>query len=236
MYSKGLAILFFLLTALRFPIIAQTIKGEVIDMDDKTPVNGVYIENIYTSLGVSTNKDGAFIIAASKDELLEFKKTGYKTVKVRIPKGYVPSYFKIILEHGITRMDDALTANGNRYDYVKDSIRNRNIYQHELDFPKLSAAGSIAHPFSAMSGRNRDIWRFQETYNSTEQEKYVDRTFNAELVTKFTGLTGDSLKYYMVKYRPTYVQLKGMNDYSFFTFIKKTVHSYRARTTPRGAQ
>ena len=87
-----------------------------------------------------------------------------------------------------------------------------------------------------MSGRNREIWRFQETYNSTEQEKYVDRTFNAELVTKFTGLTGDSLKYYMVKYRPTYVQLKGMNDYSFFTFIKKTVHSYRARTTPRGAQ
>ena len=236
MYSKAAIFLLFIVAATRFSAIGQTIKGEVIDMDNKHPVAGVTIENIYTSLGVSTNNEGGFIIAASRDELLEFKKTGFKTVRVRIPKGYVPSYFKIIMEHGLVRMEDMVAANNNRYDYTRDSMRFRELYRHELDFPKLSAAGSIAHPFSAMSGRNREIWQFQETYNYIEQEKYVDKTFNKGLVTKFTGLTGDSLEYYMVKYRPTYDQLRSMNDYSFFTYIKKTVHNYRARTTPRGAQ
>ena len=235
MYLRVSILLILFVSASNLPMIAQTIKGEVIDLDSKQPLNEVSIENIYTSLGVTTNTSGGFIIAASGDELLEFKKIGYKSVKVRIPRGYVPSYFKIMMEHGITRIDgDPIPRN--RYDYTEDSAKLHAFYKHELDFPRLSAAGSIAHPFSALSGRNREIWQFQETYNRTEQEKYVDRTFNEELVTKFTGLSGDSLKYYMVKYRPSYDQLRGMNDYSFFTYLKKTVYNYRARFSPRGAQ
>lgn len=215
---------------------AQTIKGEVADRDSKHAVGGVAIENIYTSLQVTTNDDGSFNIAASKDQLLEFRKKGYQTVRVRIPNGMVPPYFKILMEHGITKIDDVLASNDNRYDYRQDSLRFHELYKHELDFPKLSAIGSIAHPFSAMSSKNREIWKFQETFSDNEKEKYVDKTFNAKLITKFTGLTGDSLKYYMVRYRPSYDDLRTMNDYSFFTYIKKAAANYRGRSRQRGAQ
>ncbi len=236
MHLKLSIILLFVLTCISRPMTAQTIKGEVIDRDSKHPIAGVTIENIYTSLGVTTNEQGGFIIAASKDQLLEFKRSGYETVRVRIPNGFIPPYFKIIMQHGITSMSNMLAANNNRYDYTQDSIRFHDLYKHELDFAKLSAVGSIAHPFSAMSKKNREVWRFQENYAAGEKEKYVDRTFNAELITKFTGLTGDSLKYYMVRYRPSYEELKNMNDYSFFTYIKRTTYTYRNHSRGRGAQ
>lgn len=214
----------------------QTIKGEVLDMSDKHAVADVSIENIYTSVKITTNADGGFFIAALGGELLEFKKNGYKTVRVRIPKGYMPNYFRIIMTKGISDLKEINVAKTTRYDYTADSIRFHEIYKHELEFPKMSTFDMIAHPFSAMSSRNREIWQFQDDYDATEKEKYVDKTFNESLVTRFTGLTGDSLHYYMKRYRPTYEQLTNMNDYTFFNYIKSSVHQYRTRNTPRGAQ
>jgi len=214
---------------------AQIIHGEVYDADTKQVVSGVTIQNIYTSLDVTSGENGGFVIAAANGQLLEFKKQGYKMVGVRIPMGYIPSYFKIAIHKGF----QAVKQDGNhdtRYNYTADSIRFHDIYSHELDFPKMSAMDMIAHPFSAMSSKNREIWQFQDDYNYFEKEKYVDRTFNAELIQRFTGLSGDSLRYFMRKYRPSYDQLKSMNDYNYFNFIRQSAHTYRNPNTPRGAQ
>ncbi|MBC7553087.1 MAG: hypothetical protein H7257_03815 [Taibaiella sp.] len=236
MRIKGTLLTYILLIVSCSAIFAQSIKGEVVDKDRKTGLGGVTIENMYTALIINTNDDGSFSIAASQDQLLEFKKPGYQSARLRIPKGYTPPYFKIIMEHGFSKPGEMLARNNNRYDNRADSLRFRELYKHELDFEKLSAIGSIAHPFSALSKRNREIWRFQETYNETEQEKYIDKTFNEELINKFTGLSGDSLKRYMMRFRPGYEQLRGMNDYSFFTFIKRTANIYRHPNRPNGSQ
>ena len=227
-------LLFFLCIA-RLPAFAQAIRGEVLDLEDKRPIAGVNIENIYTDLVISTDAHGGVLIAAAGGQLLEFKKAGYKTVHVRIPQGYIPSFFRIIMQQGIAVIPDVNIA-GNRYDYTHDSIRFHELYKHELEFPKMSGFDMIAHPFSAMSGKNREIWQFQEDYDYFEKEKYVDRTFNEAIITKFTGLKGDSLHAYMRRYRPSYQQLKSMNDYTFFNFIKTTVIYYRNIQEPRGAQ
>lgn len=216
------------------PVFAQTIRGEVLDMENKQPVAGVSIENIYTSLDINTDDKGAFLIAANGGQLLEFKKPGYKTVRVRVPQGYIPSYFRIIMKQGIPEIKDTYVSN--RYDYRSDSLRFHELYKHELEFPKMSSIDMIAHPFSAMSGKNREMWKFQEDYDYFEKEKYVDMTFNEAIVTKITGLRGDSLRYYMRRNRPTYEQLRSMNDYSFFNYIKTTVHYYRKPNMPRSSQ
>ncbi len=219
-----------------FPVVAQTIKGEVLDMDDKHQLADVSIENIYTALSITSNPQGGFVIAATGGQLLVFKKPGYKTTRVRIPKGYMPSYFRIIMTKGVSEIRDYNVAKTTRYDYKSDSIRYHDLYMHELDFPKLSTFDMLAHPFSAMDGKNREVWRFQEDYDEFEKEKYVDRTFNEAIVTKFTGLTGDSLHYYMRRFRPSYEQVRNMNDYTFFNFIKSSVHQYRNMNNARGAQ
>lgn len=224
------------MATLYFVCMSQTIKGEVIDKEDRQPVAGVVIKNVYTSLSVSTSESGSFLIAAANDELLEFDKPGYKTTRVRIPKGYIPSYFMIVIQKGVPELKDINAPRSNRYDYRYDSARFHELYKHELDFPKLSGIDMIAHPFSALSTKNREIWRFQDEYAEFEKEKYVDRTFNEGLINKFTGLSGDSLRTYMRLYRPSYEQLRVMNDYNFYNFIKTSVNTFRERPRGRNSQ
>jgi hypothetical protein len=227
-----------LLCMLRMTVAAQSIRGEVLGIDDKQPVQDVAIENIYTSLTVTSAENGGFLIAGSGGQLLEFKKPGYKTARVRIPQGYIPSYFRILMQKGISPIanKDVYAGANNRYDPREDSIRYRELFKHELDFPKMSTLDMIKSPFSALSKKNRQIWQFQEDYDNFQKEKYVDRTFNENTVARFTGLTGDSLHVYMRRYRPTYEQLRGMNDYTFYNFVKTTAQRFRSRDTPRGAQ
>ena len=226
-----------LFCVLGFPAVAQTIRGDVMDMDTKKVITGVEIQNIYTLLDITTDEQGAFIIAANSGQLLEFKKPGYKTARVRVPQGYVPPYFRILLKKVISEINqDIILIHNNRYDYTEDSIRYHELYKTALDFPKLSGLGVVQSPFSALSKKNREVWQFQDDYKEFEKEKYVDKTFNAELITKFTGLKGDSLRYFMRRYRPSYEQLKAMNDYSFYNFIQTNAHRYRSPDRPVNSQ
>jgi len=215
---------------------AQMIKGEVTDMQSKKPMSDVSITNIYNDITVTTGAGGAFTIAANNDELVEFKKTGYKTVRVRVPKGYTPSYFKIVMQPGFARLEDMLAENDARYKYHEDSLRDAGVYNHELIFPRQNVLSTIESPFSALSKHNRDIWRFQQDYDEFEKTKYVDRVFNESVITRFTGLTGDSLHHFMVRYRPSYEQLRSMGDYTFFAYIKMAAARYRYANTPRNSQ
>ena len=231
------SLFFLMLCCFSFPVLAQTIRGDVLDMDTKKPVAGVSIQNIYTLLDITTDEQGGFIIAANSGQLLEFKKPGYKTARVRVPNGYVPTYFRILIKKGISDIKQEMyAAKNNRYDYTEDSIRYHELYKTALDFPKLSGLSVVQSPFSALSKKNREIWQFQDDYNDFEKEKYVDKTFNEEIVSKFTGLKGDSLHYFMRRYRPTYDQLKAMNDYSFYNFIKAGVYRYRTPDRPVNGQ
>jgi hypothetical protein len=235
MPAKGF-LLFFLFHLIVSTASAQAIRGEVLDMDSKQAIPKVIIENIYTALQISTDETGAFLIAATSGQLLEFKREGYKTVRVRIPQGYIPSYFRIIMKKGFTELKNLDIARDGYEGYKNDSLRFHELYKHELDFPKMSAFDMIQSPFTALSRKNQEIWRFQEDYKEFEKEKYVDKIFNESLVTKFTGLTGDSLHYYMRRYRPSYYQLRNMNEYTFYNFVRSSVYHYRNVSTPRNAQ
>ena len=78
-----------------------------------------------------------------------------------------------------------------------------------------------------MGEKKRQIWAFQKEYNYWEQQKYVDYTFNERLVTNLTDLKGDSLQIYLKKFRPSYEQLRNMNEYTFYFYIKETAELYR---------
>lgn len=205
---------------------AQAIKGEIIDMETQQPIDNVNIQNIHTNFGMLSDDKGHFFIAADKGQLLEFRKMGYKTVRVRIPEGNVPPYFKILMRKGPIELPDAYII-ANRTGYQADSIRYHELYKHELDVPQMSALDKIQHPFTALSKHNREVWAFQKDYEYTQQQKYIDYTFNKGLVTKLTGLTGDSLYSYMRRFRPSYQQLRSMDEYTFYNFIKFTVKRYR---------
>ncbi len=219
-------LLLFLFFSWRIVALAQSITGDVIDIADRLPITDVSIQNIHTGYTVTTDEEGKFEILATKGQLLEFRKLGFKTVRIRLPEGTIPPYFKIVMQTGPIELPEFELEDGVP-DYAKDSLEYYELYKNFLEFPELTGLDVIRHPFSAMSKRNRQIWAFQKEYTRFEQEKYVDYMFNERLVGNITGLTGDSLQYYMRRYRPSYEQLRMMNDYNFYLYIRESAEVYR---------
>lgn len=207
---------------------AQTIHGEVIDGDGGALMSGITIENIFTHTVVVTDSTGKFSIDAKTGELVEFHKLSYKVGRLRVPAPPMPPYYRIIMEPGATELEEVVITDRYR-NFKRDSLRNFETFKSELIFPKLEGLDVIRHPFSAISKRNQQLWRFQREYAEFEQEKYVDYAFNDKLVANITGLRGDSAQAYMRQYRPSYDMLHAMKDYEFFLYIKETAMAWRRR-------
>jgi len=207
---------------------AVIISGDVSDAVSRSPLSYVAVVNVHTNESVGTDSSGRFMINVEKGQLLEFRKLGYKVLRVRIPSGTIPPYFKLFMHEGPVELPEYdLIARGR--DFKKDSLRYYELYRTYLNMPELKGLDVIRHPFSALSKRNRMIWAFQKEFALFEQEKFIDYTFNEKLIEQLTGLKDDSARAYMRAYRPTYEQLRSMSDYGFYSYIKQTVTNFRAR-------
>lgn len=210
-------------------VCAQTMQGNIYDVEDSKPIADVFVRNIYSGMHMHSDAGGSFAVEVEAGELVEFHKEGYKILRVRIPPGKLPSYFKVMLQKKGTDVIDYVHARGAAPDYKTDSIRYYSLYKHTLEYPRLTGLDVIQHPFSAMSKKNRQIWAFQEEFEFYQQQKFIDYTFNPKLINHITGLEGDSLTMYMEMFRPTYEQLRSMNEYTYYNYIKITADAYRRR-------
>jgi hypothetical protein len=211
------------------PNTLQEMKGDVIDLYDNRPVNDVSIRNIYTDEIAGSEHNGHFSIGVQTGQLVEFRKEGYKVLRVRVPQGKLPSYFKVMMQRMGTGVTDYMNARGAAPDYKTDSAKYYALYKEALEVPRLSGLDAIQHPFSALSKKNKQIWAFQEEYEFYQQQKFIDYTFNPKLVQNITGFGGDSLQKYMELFRPTYDQLRNMNEYTYYNYIKVTSTAFRKR-------
>ncbi|RYD58196.1 MAG: hypothetical protein EOP56_04550 [Sphingobacteriales bacterium] len=206
----------------------QIMQGQIIDASTGKPLDDVNVLNIHTQSGMMASSDGSFNVSAASGQLIEFRKVGYKIIRVRIPNGKLPPYFKVGMERSAVQLP-TVEVNGIAKDYKSDSERYHAMYKQALEFPEMSTAQMMRSPFSAFSKRNRQIWEFQKEFEMFQQQKYIDYTFNEKLVEKITGLRGDSATAYVKMFRPSYEQLRSMNEYTYFTYIKRTVMLYRER-------
>ena len=215
-----------LLFLAHFKASGQSIQGQITDITDNRPIDNVIVSNVYSESTAVIDKTGKFTIPVAAGELIEFRKDGYKVMRVRIPQGRLP-FFKVALQ----KFNPAVPVFENMAspDYKSDSAKYAQLYKRELEYPQMTTVQIIQHPFSAMSKRSQQIWAFQKEYNWYQKQKFIDYTFNDKLITSITGLIGDSLRMYKHIFRPTYEQLTNMGEYNFLVYIKRTVDAYRKR-------
>jgi len=210
---------------------AQQIKGVVQDRENKTALIGVQLLNIYNNNTAFTDSLGNFTIAANKGELIEIRVGGYRTTRFRISQGHIPPFFKIYLDK-ITVLNTDRFASSELTQYQIDSIKSHELYENALDYPRMTTFEQIESPFTALSRSNQQKWKFQESYAMFEREKYIDFTFNENLVRQLTGLEGDDLKKYMKRFRPSYEALRNMSLYDYYSYIRYTAERYRKSSRP----
>lgn len=206
-------------------IIAQTIQGQIIDLKSNEPLEDVAIRNLHEGEFSLTDEEGKFSIFASRGHLIEFRKPGFKVIRVRLPQGNLPSFFKVVMDKEPEPIETI--ASGRAPHYAADSKKYYTLYKKELEYPRMSVAEKIRSPFSAMSRQNQQIWAFQQEFIWFQQHKYIDYIFNEEIIASITGLQGDSALAYMRLFRPSYEMVREMDEYTYYQYLQSTVQAYR---------
>lgn len=227
---KHLTLLFIIVTCYN-PLFAQQIKGVIQDREEKTPLANVELLNVYNNNTAHTDGAGNFMIKADRGELIEIRCAGYNVTRFRLSKGNVPSFFKLYLDKEVILNTDKY-ASSDLTQFQIDSIKSHELYRPALDYARMSTFEQMESPFTALSKSNKDKWRFQESYAMFEREKFIDFTFNEELVKKMTGLEGADLARYMKRYRPSYEALRNMSLYDYYTYIKQTAERFKKTSKP----
>ncbi len=204
---------------------ALTMKGKVYDMASKQPMANVNIVNTYTEMGLTTDSTGVFSLNVEPGHLIEFRRIGYKVVRIRIPSTQLP-FYSIAMREGAFDLEEVEIRGNN---YKADSIERRETYKWAIEHYELSGLDIIQHPFDALSKKNRQIWAFQKRYEYFEKEKFVDYVFNTRLILKITTLDSASVEEYRRYYRPTYDQVKAWSEYEFLSYIKETAILFQRR-------
>lgn len=204
---------------------ALVMKGKVYDVNTRKPIENVSILNTFTEESFITDSTGNFRLNVENGHLVEFRKLGYQVVRVRVHGTDLP-FYSIAMKEGPFELQEVEIRGHN---YRSDSVEMRETYKWAIDHYTLSGADIIAHPFDALSKRNRRIWAFQKRYQYFEQEKFIDYVFNDKLINKLTGLEGDDLQRYKKIYRPSYGQIQAWGDYDFYAYIKRTGILYKSK-------
>lgn len=247
-------ILFFL-----FPttlVAQQSLRGTVADNTTFDPLAGVSLVNITTGKIIITDNSGAFAITAKPGDTLRFSMVGYLPQLVVITKELfsLPS-LHIQMKQGVITLQQQLVRGRN---YYADSLRLRREYgayfkkQQDWNFnlllPPLSKQElrdqfhtvqqgvSIHQLYKNLSFRkNRRREALRKQLLAKEMEDYVSRAYDPAMVQEVTGLSGDSLDYFMTHYRPGPAILGGSTAYELRVYIRQLYRQYQDSIALQGA-
>ncbi len=210
----------------------------MVDKTTKQPVAGAMVTT--GSLRTFTNVTGGFEITLPQAyDSLKIVHFAYKPYALAINKGTkIPT---VELEPKVISLK-AVTVHGDR-DFKKDSIENRLAYAKQFDYtgPRVIDAfkgSSNGQPFefisvnplvliAALTKKSSPGYKFKKMLISDEHQQYVDEHFNKGIVSRVTGLKGDTLSAFLTQYRPAYEFAKKSTDYDMEVYIKQSLEKFK---------
>jgi hypothetical protein len=214
---------------------AQVLHGRVTDKATKLPVNGALV-----TLGTKqtfTNSFGDFSIPAARPaDTLKVMFFGYKPYKMVVVNSMEAIHIE--LEAAKIALNEVTIHANRQLDFKKDSSANRGFYAKEFNYkapkvtdafvPAASAANNTSQLLTidvitlvrALTKKSTREYKFNKLLLRDEQTAFVGQKFNRGIVSRVTGLKGDTLLAFVVKYRPTYQFTRKATDYDMELYIK----------------
>jgi hypothetical protein len=123
--------------------------------------------------------------------------------------------------------------------YQKDSAEMAALYSDQLNAaapikPGFSNAngggftGLIGGAVQKVSRSYKQKKRFRKNFENDEEQKFIDTRYTPELVTKLTGLAGDTLAIFMNTYPMEYKFARTASDLELKMWIRDNYKSYLA--------
>lgn len=173
-------------------------QGTVTDAQTGKPLLAVTVVNAYTQQSTLTDDHGFYVIPARQGDMIAFTSIGYRTVEQAKPISVIIATMNITMEPTNYMLDEFRLLPGKLSQYQVDSAERAVIYKIPLQrthpSPIMSPASALAELFSQRAKR---VYKFQKNFAEGEIEKFVDTRYSPALVTRLTGLSGDSIGHFM---------------------------------------
>lgn len=206
------------------------IRGTIFDTSHRYRIEAVTVLSTGGRITM-TDSLGRYQIDAGEKDSIWFSYLGKPTPKYPVLRIPDISQFDIALTLKSDVMEEVKIRNRN---YKLDSIQNRKDYAKIFDWrrPSVGSMTSIGPTGAGIDldelirvfqfRKNRATEKFRERLEEQERQKFIDHRFNRNLVIRLTGLEGEALNVFMLKYRPSYAFTLTASEYDFQLYIKKT--------------
>jgi hypothetical protein len=210
------------------------LKGKVMDSKTDLPLDGVTIFNKSQQRYRKAGQDGLYSISARDKDTLIFSFTGYRADTVVVLLDLLQNGLDIGLKALPAVLLDTVTVRASTY--AEDSLRRREDYSHFYKQRIVDITGgnrpadgfgiSIS-PVTYFSRKQRAKRRLKKVLEYNEQQAYINHYFSTAYVQRITGLSGEQLQTFMLRYRPTYPFVRSANSDDLVRYINDSLKSFK---------
>lgn len=209
----------------------ENVGGMVLDKDSKQRVARVFIVNKSTGASIYNNNKGEFNIAINPGDVIIASKDNYYSDTTT----YEGAKALIISLKRKTIMIDPVTVMG-RVSPEEVLARRKEDYNKAYrladpgDFVSVGQNGaglSIDAVYNYFSREGKNARRLTKYFQREYEDNYIDIVFTRELVKTVTGLEGEALDNFMIRYRPSYNFVLRATRYQMVNYVKSKYEFFK---------
>jgi hypothetical protein len=213
-----------------------SLVGKVRQKESRELLASVSVTNITRHKINISDIGGNYRIAANPGDSITFSSAGFKPDTVVVDSRMLAEKdgHEVSLEPRAVRLPTVRV--GEQSNYQLDSIKRKEDYKwlYPVHPRKLigsetptDGVGISISPIDYFSARETQQRRLRRRLAAEEKEYYIDSRFPAAYVARITGLKSDSLRVFLVRYRPTYAFCRKASNEDIFLYINDQVKLYR---------
>lgn len=220
---------------------AQTVlKGKILDDLYDRVVMGASVKNLSGNGYSQSDMGGNYKVTAAAGDKIAFSCVGYLPDTIVVTADMLAGLYDIALTRNVIELEEVQVGELNAYQV--DSISrieefgdilgksNNKLVGGKGNTP-TDGVGVTFSPLSHYSKDEKNKRRFKKRFEEQEKEYYVDYKFPYAFVAKVTGLTGDSLRSFMFKYRPSYEYSRNNNREAMLVYINDSYREFMNKPT-----
>lgn len=213
----------------------QTIMGRIEKRGTTEIIIGANIINLKQGRHNTSDMGGNYKIPANMGDTIIFSSAGYLPDTV-VAAGYMfTESYLVSLWPNVRRLQTVVVDESRNYQL--DSMQRREDYKFILDKKHpvrlwnekrpADGPGLSFSPIGYFSKGERAKRRLKKRLKQEEEDYYIDSRFPIGRVAQLTRLSGDSLRTFMYRYRPSYQFCRNATGQDIFLYINDKVKEFR---------
>lgn len=209
---------------------AQSLSGRVVD-ENNHPLYPVTVVNVSTQQTTITSKGGLFSIPVKTGQQVAFSYIGYDVAEYIVTAGTPTQNIKINM-HPLSYRLNEFILRPKYTPYQIDSIEKQRIYAPALSRTHSSVMSPVSFVAERLSGRSKQIFRFQKNLEQWENTRFIDTRYTRPLVQQLTKLSGDTLGYFMSIHPMEYDFARAATELELKMWIRYNYRTWREKGSP----